>query len=143
VPKHLTGQMASEFLRLYPNANILVATDKTFEPKNRKRFCSKIVTGNYDAIIMGHTQFEMIPLSKENQEKYYTEQFDLLVDAINEAKAADSGYFTVKQMENTKNKVKTKLENLYKEDRKDDVITFEQLGIDKLFVDEAHSFKDL
>jgi N12 class adenine-specific DNA methylase len=143
VPKHLTGQMASEFLRLYPNANILVATDKTFEPKNRKRFCSKIVTGNYDAVIMGHTQFEMLPLSKENQEKYYTEQFHLLVDAINEAKSADSGYFTVKQMENTKNKVKAKLDNLYKDNRKDDVITFEQMGIDKLFVDEAHSFKNL
>lgn len=143
VPKHLTGQMASEFLRLYPNANILVATDKTFEKKNRKRFCSKIATGNYDAIIMGHTQFEMIQLSVENQEKYYREQFDLLVEAIAEAKAADSGYFTVKQMENTKNKVKTKLDNLYKDGKKDDVITFEQLGVDKLFVDESHSFKNL
>jgi hypothetical protein len=143
VPKHLTGQMASEFLRLYPNANILVATDKTFEKKNRKRFCSKIATGNYDAIIMGHTQFEMIPLSVENQEKYYREQFNMLVEAIAEAKAADSGYFTVKQMENTKNKVIAKLDALYKDGRKDDVITFEQLGVDKLFVDESHSFKNL
>jgi len=143
VPKHLTGQMASEFLRLYPNANILVATDKTFEPKNRKKFCAKIATGNYDAIIMGHTQFEMIPLSKENQERYYREQFEQLVHAINEAKAADSGYFTVKQMENTKNKVKAKLDNLYKDGRKDDVITFEQLGVDKIFVDEAHNYKNL
>jgi N12 class adenine-specific DNA methylase len=142
VPKHLTGQMASEFLRLYPNANILVATDKTFEKKNRKRFCSKIATGNYDAIIMGHTQFEMIPLSVENQERYYREQFDMLVEAIAEAKAADSGYFTVKQMENIKNKVKVKLDNLYRDGRKDDVITFEQLGVDKLFVDEAHSYKN-
>ena len=143
VPKHLTGQMASEFLRLYPNANILVATDKTFEKKNRKKFCSKIATGSYDAIIMGHTQFEMIPLSVENQEKYYSEQFDMLMEAIAEAKAADSGYFTVKQMENTKNKITSKLDNLYKEGRKDDVLTFEELGIDKLFVDEAHSYKNL
>jgi len=143
VPKHLTGQMASEFLRLYPNANILVATDKTFEPKNRKRFCAKVATGNYDAIIMGHTQFEMIPLSKENQEIYYREQFSMLVDAIAEARDADSGYFTVKQMENVKSKVAAKLEKLYKENRKDNVIDFEQLGIDKLFVDEADLFKNL
>jgi len=143
VPKHLTGQMASEFLTLYPNANILVATDRTFKPKNRKKFCAKIATGNYDAIIMGHTQFEMIQLSKENQLKYYEEQFNMLVDAIAEAKETDGGYFTVKQMEKVKSKVKDKLDNLYKDNRKDDVITFEELGCDKLFIDEADLFKNL
>ena len=143
VPKHLTGQMASEFLRLYPNANILVATDRTFEPKNRKKFCSKIATGNYDAVILGHTQFGKIQLSKENQLKYYEEQFNLLVDAIAEAKEADGGYFTVKQMEKVKSKVKDKLDELYKDKGKDTVITFEELGADKLFVDEADLFKNL
>ena len=143
VPKHLTGQMASEFLRLYPNANILVATDKTFETKNRKKFCGKIATGNYDAVIMGHTQFEMIKLSKENQEKHYSEQFDFLVEAIKQAKDAKGGYFTVKQMENVKNKVQSKLASLFNDKNKDDVITFEQLGIDKMFIDEAHEYKNL
>ena len=143
VPKHLTGQMASEFLRLYPNANILVATDRTFEPKNRKKFCSKIATGNYDAVILGHAQFGKIQLSMENQLKYYEEQFNLLVDAIAEAKEADGGYFTVKQMEKVKSKVKDKLDELYKDKGKDTVITFEELGADKLFVDEADLFKEL
>ena len=143
VPKHLTGQTASEFLRLYPNANILVATDKTFDIKNRKRFLGKIATGNYDAIIIGHTQFEKIPLSDKTQERFLKEQFDHLVDAIEEARSADSSRFTIKQMENAKNRIATKLDNLYKGIKKDNVIEFEQLGVDKIFVDESHNYKNL
>ena len=143
VPKHLTGQMATEFLRLYPNANILVATDTTFDTKNRKKFCAKVATGNYDAIIMGHTQLEMIPMSDKYQEEFLNDQYRQLMSAIEEAKLAETGHFSVKQMENAKNKVKTKLDGLYKNKKKDQVLTFEELGIDGMFVDEADVFKNL
>lgn len=143
VPNHLTEQWAAEFLQLYPSANILVATKKDFETRNRKKFCSRIATGDYDAVIIGHSQFEKIPMSIERQREVLQEQLDEIVDGIAEAKSARAERFTVKQLEKTKKQIKLKLEKLNDQSRKDDVVTFEELGVDRLFVDEAHSFKNL
>ena len=143
VPNHLTEQWASEFLRLYPSANILVTTKKDFETHNRKKFCARIATGDYDAIIMGHSQFEKIPISHERQERLLQEQIDEITDGISEVKASGGERFTVKQLEKTRKSLEARLEKLQAEGRKDDVVTFEQLGVDRLFVDEAHSFKNL
>ena len=143
VPNHLTEQMAGEFLRLYPSANILVATKKDFEPANRKKFCAKIATGDYDAVIIGHSQLEKIPLSKERQERLLTDQIDDITDAIEAAKRGNAERFTVKQMEKTRKSLAVRLEKLNDNKRKDDVVTFEQLGVDRLFVDESHAFKNL
>lgn len=142
VPNHLTEQWASEFLRLYPSANILVATKKDFETKNRKRFCARIATGDYDAIIMGHSQFERIPVSLERQERLLQEQINEIEEGIEELKASRAERFTIKQMERTRKQLASKLEKLNDTERKDDVITFEQLGVDRLYVDEAHNFKN-
>ena len=143
VPNHLTEQWASEFLRLYPSANILVTTKKDFEKHNRKKFCARIATGDYDAIIMGHSQFEKIPISKERQERLLHEQIWEITEGISEVEASGGERFTVKQLERTKKSLETRLEKLQAEDRKDDVVTFEQLGVDRLFVDEAHNYKNL
>ena len=143
VPGHLTEQMAGEFLRLYPSANILVATRKDFEPRNRKKFCAKIATGDYDAVIIGHSQLEKIPLSKERQERLLTEQIEDITDAIEAMKRGRAERFTVKQMEKTRKSLEVRLERLNDDKRKDDVVMFEQLGVDRLFVDESHSFKNL
>ena len=143
VPNHLTEQWASEFLRLYPSANILVTTKKDFETHNRKKFCARIATGDYDAIIMGHSQFERIPISRERQERLLREQIDEITDGIAEVQASGGERFTVKQLERTRKSLEARLEKLQAEDRKDDVVTFEQLGVDRLFVDEAHSYKNL
>ena len=143
VPNHLTEQWASEFLRLYPSANILVATKKDFEPHNRKKFCARIATGDYDAVIIGHSQFEKIPVSRERQERLLYEQIDEITDGIEELKAANAERFTIKQLEKTRKNLEAKLEKLQDSTRKDDVVTFEQLGVDRLYVDEAHSFKNL
>ena len=142
VPNHLTEQMASEFLRLYPAANILVATKKDFETKNRKKFCARIATGEYDAIIMGHSQFERIPVSLERQERLLNEQIDEIINGISEVKASGGEKFTIKQLERTKKGLEQRLEKLQALERKDDVINFEQLGVDKLIVDEAHAYKN-
>ncbi len=142
VPNHLTEQMGREFMALYPGANILVATKKDFEPKNRKRFVGKIATGEYDAVIIGHSQFEKIPMSKEYQEEHIREQISEIVDYIEEYKFNNDQKFTVKDLQKTKKKLEARLEKLIDDDRKDDVICFEELGVDKLFVDEAHSFKN-
>ena len=143
VPNHLTEQWASEFLRLYPSANILVTTKKDFEKHNRKKFCARIATGDYDAIIMGHSQFEKIPISKERQERLLNEQIWEITEGIAEVEASGGERFTVKQLERTKKSLEARLEKLQAEDRKDDVVTFEQLGVDRLFVDEAHNYKNL
>ena len=143
VPNHLIEQWASEFLQLYPAANILVATKKDFEKKNRKKFCGRIATGDYDAIIMGHSQFEKIPMSIERQKQILNQQLRAIMDGIVEAKEHDAERFTIKQMERTKKNIKTKIDKLNKQDRKDDVVTFEELGVDRLFVDEAHNYKNL
>ena len=143
VPNHLTGQWASEFLQLYPGANILAATKKDFEPANRKKFCSRIATGDYDAVIIGHSQFEKIPLSRERQERIIEGQIDEIEMAIETAKAENGERYTIKQMEKTKKSLQTRLERLNDTSRKDDVVTFEQLGVDKLFVDESHNYKNL
>lgn len=144
VPNHIVGQFAREFLQLYPTANILVATKKDFETKNRKKFCSRIATGEYDAIIIGHSQFERIPVSDERQEQLLNSQIEDLTESIRQEKIARTGdNFTVKQLEKMRKNLKNKLEKLSAKERKDDVITFEQLGVDKLFVDEAHSYKNL
>ena len=143
VPNHLTEQWASEFLRLYPSANILAATKKDFEPHNRKKFCARIATGDYDAIIIGHSQFERIPVSKERQERLIAEQIDELEQGLEELKASRAERFTIKSVERTKRSLETRLKKLQDSDRKDDVITFEQLGVDRLYVDEAHAFKNL
>ena len=143
VPNHLTEQWASEFLRLYPSANILVTTKKDFEKHNRKKFCARIATGDYDAIIMGHSQFEKIPISRERQERLLNEQIDEITEGIAEVQASGGERFTVKQLERTKKSLEARLEKLQAEGRKDDVVTFEQLGVDRLFVDEAHSYKNL
>jgi DNA methylase len=143
VPNHLTEQWASEFLRLYPSANILVATAKDFEMKNRKKFCAKIATGDYDAVIIGHSQLEKIPLSKERQERLLNEQIWEITEGIDELKRNDGERFSIKQLEKTKKSLEARLERLTDDSRKDDVVTFEQLGVDRLFVDEAHSFKNL
>ena len=143
VPNHLTEQWASEFLRLYPSANILVATKKDFETRNRKKFCARIATGDYDAVIIGHSQFERIPVSKERQERLLQEQIWEIEDGISELKASRAERFTIKELERTKKNLEVKLQKLHDAARKDDVVTFEQLGVDRLYVDEAHSFKNL
>ena len=143
VPNHLTEQWASEFLRLYPSANILVTTKKDFEKHNRKKFCARIATGDYDAIIMGHSQFEKIPISKERQERLLREQIWEITEGISEVEESGGERFTVKQLERTKKSLEARLEKLQAEGRKDDVVTFEQLGVDRLFVDEAHNYKNL
>ena len=142
VPNHLTEQWASEFLHLYPNAKLLVTSRKDFEPGNRKTFCSRIATGDYDAIIIGHSQFEKIPLSAERQERLIQEQMDEIEEAIEEAKEQAGEHFTVKQLEKLRKTLKQKLEKLQAAERKDDVVTFEQLGVDRLFVDESQAFKN-
>ena len=143
VPNHLTEQWASEFLRLYPSANILVTTKKDFETHNRKKFCARIATGDYDAIIMGHSQFERIPISRERQERLLYEQIDEITEGIAEVQASGGERFTVKQLERTRKSLEARLEKMQAEGRKDDVVTFEQLGVDRLFVDEAHNYKNL
>ena len=143
VPNHLTEQWGADFLRLYPGANILVATKKDFEPANRKKFCSRIATGDYDAIIIGHTQFEKIPLSHERQAAMIQSQIDEITTAIAEEKAEQGGRYTIKQMERTRKGLETRLKKLNDQSRKDDVVTFEQLGVDRLFVDESHYYKNL
>lgn len=143
VPNHLTGQIGREFMQLYPSANIMVADKKDFEPKNRKRFIGRIATGEYDAVVIGHTQFEKIPMSKEYQEKHIQDQIDEILGYVEEYKHDRNQNFTVKQLEKTKKKLEARLEKLNDDFKKDDVITFESLGVDKLFVDEAHSFKNL
>ncbi|MCD7750481.1 MAG: SNF2-related protein [Lachnospiraceae bacterium] len=143
VPNHLTEQWGSDFLRLYPGANVLVATKKDFEPANRKKFCSRIATGNYDAVIIGHSQFEWIPLSRERQIAAIEKQIDDITDAIEDAKGEEGSRVTVKQMEKTRKTLETRLERLNNQSRKDDVVTFEQLGVDRLFVDESHNYKNL
>ena len=143
VPNHLTEQWASEFLRLYPSANILVATKKDFETRNRKKFCARIATGDYDAVIIGHSQFERIPVSRERQQRLLQEQIWEIEDGIAELKASRAERFTIKELERTKKNLEAKLQKLHDAARKDDVVTFEQLGVDRLYVDEAHSFKNL
>ena len=143
VPNHLTEQWASEFLNLYPNAKLLVARRKDFETANRKKFCARIATGNYDAVIIGHSQFERIPLSFERQERIIQEQIYETLAAINELKVHAGENFSIKQMEKTRKTLEAKLEKLRSDERKDDVITFEQLGVDRLFVDESHFYKNL
>jgi len=143
VPNHLTEQWASEFLRLYPSANILAATKKDFEPRNRKKFCGRIATGDYDAIIIGHSQFERIPVSQERQERLLQEQIIEIEEGLEELKASRAERFTIKSLERTKKGLETRLQKLQDSSRKDDVITFEQLGVDRLYVDEAHNYKNL
>lgn len=143
VPNHLTEQWAAEYMKLYPAANILVATKKDFETKNRKRFCGRIATGDYDAVIIGHSQFEKIPMSVERQRALLEEQLDEIVSGIKQLKATNGERFTIKDLEKTKKKIEVKLEKLNDQARKDDVVTFEELGVDKLFVDESHYYKNL
>lgn len=143
VPNHLTEQWGADFLRLYPGANVLVATKKDFEPANRKKFCSRIATGDYDAVVIGHSQFEKIPLSPERQKAILQEQIDQVIDGIQEAKAQDGERYTIKQLEKSRKNLEARMVKLNDQSRKDDVITFEELGVDKLFVDEAHGFKNL
>ena len=142
VPNHLTEQWASDFLRLYPGASILAATKKDFEPANRKKFCSRIATGEYDGIIIGHTQFEKIPLSTEHQTAYIEKQIQEITLAIADVKWEKGENYTIKQMEKTKKTLKQKLEKLNNQERKDNVVTFEQLGVDYIFVDESHYYKN-
>ena len=143
VPNHLTEQWASEFLRLYPNSKLLVTSKKDFEPANRKRFCARIATGDYDAVIIGHSQFEKIPLSAERQARIIEDQIEEIENAIAEAKEQSGEHFTVKQMEKTRKTLEVKLKKLQSTDRKDDVVIFEQLGVDRLFVDESQNYKNL
>ena len=143
VPNHIIEQFASEFLQLYPSANILVATKKDFETKNRKKFCSRITTGEFDAVIIGHSQFERIPMSIERQIALLEEQISDITKGIASEKSNRGENYTIKQMEKTRKSLETRLEKLHKEERKDDVVTFEELGVDKLFVDEAHNYKNL
>ena len=143
VPNHLTLQWANEFLRLYPSAKLLVANKRDFETKNRKKFCARIATGDYDAVIIGHSQFEKIPISAERQERLLRDQIDEITEAIQELKYSRGESFSIKQMEKTKRSLQSRLEKLINEERKDDVITFEQLGVDRLYVDESHAFKNL
>ena len=143
VPNHLTEQWASEFLRLYPSANLLVASKKDFETKNRKKFCARIATGDYDAIIIGHSQFEKIPISQERQERLLQEQIDEIEEGVQELRASHAERFTIKQLERMKRQLETRLQKLTSATRKDDVVTFEQLGVDRLYVDEAHNYKNL
>ena len=143
VPNHLTEQWGADFLRLYPNANVLVATKKDFEPSNRKQFCSRIATGDYDAIVIGHSQFERVPLSPERQKAIVERQINDITLALADARSEDSRSFTVKQMEKTKKTLEAKLQKLNDQTRKDDVVTFEELGVDRLFVDESHFYKNM
>lgn len=143
VPNHLTEQWGADFLRLYPGANVLVATKKDFEPQNRKKFCSRIATGDYDAVVIGHSQFEKIPLSPERQKTFLQEQINQILDGIEDAKSQNGERYTIKQLEKTRKSLEAKMAKLNDQTRKDDVITFEELGVDKLFVDEAHGFKNL
>ncbi len=143
VPNHLTEQWGGDFLRLYPGAKVLVATKKDFEPHRRKKFCARIATGDYDAVIIGHSQFEKIPLSPERQSAVIRDQIDEIIVAIADAKEEEGSHFTVKQMEKTKKNLEAKLAKLAAKEKKDNVVTFEELGVDRLFVDEAHSFKNL
>ena len=143
VPNHLTEQWASEFLQLYPAANVLVATKKDFETKNRKRFCGRIATGDYDAVIIGHSQFEKIPVSTQRQRAILEQQMDEIILGIQEAKNAHAENFTIKQMEKTRKGLQNKLDKLNDQSRKDDVVTFEELGVDRLFIDESHYYKNL
>ena len=143
VPNHLTEQWASEFLQLYPSANILVATKKDFETKNRKKFCGRIATGDYDAIIIGHSQFEKIPMSIERQRAILEQQLDEVTEEIAELKKNRGDNFSVKQLERTKKSVRQKLDKLNDQSKKDDVVTFEELGVDRLFIDESHYYKNL
>ena len=142
VPNHLTEQWASEYLQLYPSANILVATKKNFETKNRKKFWGRIATGDYEAVIIGPSQVEKIPLSLDRQRAILQQQLDEVLDGISELKKNRGDNFSIKQLERTKKTVKQKLDKLNDQSRKDDVVTFEQLGVDRLYVDEAHSFKN-
>lgn len=143
VPNHITEQWAAEWLQLYPSANILVARKKDFEKQNRRKFCGRIATGDYDAIIIGHSQFEKIPMSKERQEMILRQQINEIIDGIEEAKAAKAERYTVKQLERTRRSLETKLQRLNDQSRKDDLVTFEELGVDRVFVDESHYFKNL
>jgi N12 class adenine-specific DNA methylase len=143
VPNHITEQWAAEFLQLYPSANILVATKKDFQTKNRKRFCGRIATGDYDAVIIGHSQFEKIPMSVERQRAILEQQLEEIVDGIRELKAKRGDNFSVKQLEQSKKSIKVKLDKLNDQSRKDDVVTFEELGVDRLFIDESHYYKNL
>ena len=143
VPNHLTLQWANEFLRLYPSAKLLVASKRDFETKNRKKFCARIATGDYDAVIIGHSQFEKIPISAERQERLLRAQIEEITDAISELKYSHGESFSIKQMEKTRKSLQARLDKLINGDRKDDVITFEQLGVDRLYVDESHAFKNL
>ena len=142
VPNHLTEQWATEFLQLYPAANILVATRKDFETKNRKKFCGRIATGDYDAVIIGHSQFEKIPMSVERQRAILEQQIDEIMVGISDAKREKAENFTIKQMEKTKKGLQAKIDKLNDQSRKDDVVTFEELGIDRIFIDESHYFKN-
>lgn len=143
VPNHITEQWAAEWLQLYPSANILVATKKDFETQNRKKFCSRIATGDYDAIIIGHSQFEKIPISVERQQAILERQIEEILEGIEQAKAQKAERYTVKQMERTRKSLETRLAKLNDQSRKDDTVTFEQLGVDRLFIDESHYFKNL
>ena len=143
VPNHLTEQWASEFLRLYPSANILVTKQRDFETKNRKKFCARIATGDYDAVIIGHSQFEKIPISKQRQEQLLQDQIAEITMGISELKESGGEKFSVKELERTKRGLEARLEKLRADDKKDDVVTFEQLGVDRMFVDEAHNYKNL
>ena len=142
VPNHLTEQWAAEFLQLYPAANILVATKKDFEASNRKRFCGRIATGEYDAVIIGHSQFEKIPISKERQAAFIENQIDEILEGIEALKRENGENFLIKQMEGTRKRLKEKLQKIKDEKRKDNVINFEELGVDRIFVDEAHYYKN-
>ena len=143
VPNHLTEQWSSEFLRLYPSANILVTKQRDFETKNRKKFCARIATGDYDAVIIGHSQFEKIPISKQRQERLLQDQIAEITMGISELKESGGEKFSVKELERTKRSLESRLEKLRADDKKDDVVTFEQLGVDRMFVDEAHNYKNL
>ena len=143
VPNHLTDQWATEFLRLYPSANILVTTKKDFETRNRKKFCARIATGDYDAVIIGHSQFERIPISPERQERLLRQQIEEITDGIMDTKIAGGNSFTIKSLERTKKGLEARLKKLQASDRKDDVICFEQLGVDRMFVDESDNYKNL
>ena len=142
VPNHIIEQFASEFLQLYPSANIMVATKKDFTAANRKKFCSRIATGDFDAVIIGHSQFERIPMSIERQQILLEDQITSILSAIEDAKRDRAENFTVKQMEKTRKSLEAKIEKLNKQERKDDVVNFEQLGVDKLIVDQAHNYKN-
>ena len=143
VPNHLTEQWASEYFQLYPAANILVATKKDFETKNRKKFCGRIATGDYDAVIIGHSQFEKIPMSIERQRDILQRQIDELIEGIAQLKSENGERFSIKQLEKSKKSIEAKLKKLNDQSRKDDVVTFEELGVDRIFIDESHYYKNL